>query len=176
MSFTPTTSLERLKNGRMSQGSRGSARSVDPFPEQLTGTSAKVSARMAAVRQRDTAPELAVRRLVYSLGVRYRVCSRGLAGRPDLSNQTQAWCIFVHGCFWHGHKCKGGRLPKINLSFWEPKIERNRQRDHQVCKELQTNGFRVLTVWQCELAAPSKVRSKLAHFFNDEPRRTIQPQ
>jgi DNA mismatch endonuclease (patch repair protein) len=128
-------------------------------------TSASVSARMSTVRQRHTAPEIAVRRLVHLLGVRYRVCCRDLPGRPDLSNQSNAWCIFVHGCFWHGHDCKRGRLPKVNLDFWQPKIERNRRRDEDVRKALIADDFRVLTVWQCELGESSKLHTKLAKFL-----------
>ena len=121
---------------------------------------------MSAVRQRHTAPEVAVRRIVHSLGVRFRVCCGCLPGRPDLSNQTHAWCIFVHGCFWHGHGCKRGRLPKVNLAFWQPKIERNRTRDTIVRKQLRALGYRVLTVWQCELVKSSRLRARLGQFLS----------
>jgi DNA mismatch endonuclease, patch repair protein len=128
-------------------------------------TPAKVSARMRAVRQRHTKPELAVRHIVRLLGVRYRVCCSTLPGRPDLSNQTRRWCIFVNGCFWHGHDCVRGRLPKINQNFWRPKIELNRARDAKVQKELHARGYRVLTVWQCGLVEPSRLRARLARFL-----------
>lgn len=124
-----------------------------------------ISARMAAVRQRHTTPEKAVQSLVNSLGFRYRTCSSTLPGRPDISNRKKGWCIFVHGCFWHGHNCKRGRLPRVNLQFWEPKIDRNRRRDEIVARQLRARGLRVLTVWQCELRQPEKVQSRLRRFF-----------
>lgn len=152
---------------------------IDPPPlapylgnEQPTHTSASVSARMTAVGQRHTAPEIAVRRIVYLLSARYRVCCRRLPGRPDLSNQTNGWCIFVH---WHRHDCKRGQLPKVNLDFWQPKIERCRRRDEEVPKALIADGFRVLTVWPCELAKSWRVRTKLARVL-DASRRTIRQQ
>lgn len=155
-------------------GSDTPSPTLDSCSEHPTPSS-RVSARMSAVRQRHTAPEIAVRRLVYLLGVRYRVCCRSLPGRPDLSNQTNRWCIFVHGCFWHGHDCKRGRLPKVNLDFWRPKIERNRRRDEEVRTALIADGFRVLTVWQCELTEASQLRSKLARFLHVS-RKTDQRQ
>lgn len=121
---------------------------------------------MSAVRQSDTKPELALRKLVHALGMRYRVCCRELPGRPDLSNRSRRWCIFVHGCFWHGHRCKRGRLPKVNLHFWKPKIEQNKRRDEAVRKELRGLGYRVLTVWQCQLRQTDKVTARLAKFLN----------
>jgi DNA mismatch endonuclease (patch repair protein) len=127
---------------------------------------ASVSYRMSAVRQSDTKPELALRTLVHALGMRYRVCCRELPGRPDLSNRSRRWCIFVHGCFWHGHRCKRGRLPKVNLHFWKPKIKQNKRRDEVVRKELRGLGYRVLTVWQCQLKQTDKVTARLAKFLN----------
>ena len=166
---SPATSPPKFAEKRQTFARRsGSGPSSMAFkqPSELeTCTSANVSARMSAVRQRNTAPELAVRRIVHSLGARYRVCCKGLPGRPDLSNQTRAWCIFVHGCFWHGHNCERGRLPKVNLDFWQPKIERNRTRDGAVQKVLRANGFRVLTVWQCELPQYSRLHARLARFL-----------
>jgi DNA mismatch endonuclease (patch repair protein) len=140
--------------------------------EARRSTAEIVSARMSAVRQRHTAPELAVRRLVYSLGARYRVCSTGLPGRPDLTNMTKAWCIFVHGCFWHGHDCKRGRLPKTNLRFWRPKIQRNRIRDAIVLEQLRARRYHVLIVWQCELAEPSRLRARVRRFLGVASKRS----
>src|SRR2546426_9518024 len=81
-----------------------------------------VSARMRSVRVRHTAPELAVRRMLHALGARFRVNPTDLPGRPDITNSRRKWCIFVHGCFWHGHTCWRGRLPKTNVRFWRDKI------------------------------------------------------
>jgi DNA mismatch endonuclease (patch repair protein) len=111
--------------------------------------------RMRRVRQRDTAPELAVRRYLHGLGVRYRVCAPGLPSRPDLVNRRAGWAILVHGCYWHGHRgCALYRLPKTNTRFWREKIAANRARDNRKKRELERLGFTVHVVWQCEIGTP----------------------
>ncbi|MBN9657054.1 MAG: DNA mismatch endonuclease Vsr [Acidobacteria bacterium] len=149
--------------------------SPDPIKRGRAGAqrpSASVSARMSAVKQSHTVPELAVRRILHSLGARYRVCSRAITGRPDISNRAHAWCIFVHGCFWHGHDCARGRLPKVNVDFWKPKISRNQERDEDVRQQLSEQGFSVLTVWQCELDNMARLRNRLARFLRLRVNRT----
>ena len=131
-------------------------------------TTAKVSARMRSVRVRDTAPELAVRKLLHALGVRFRVRPTKLPGRPDITNCSKRWCIFVHGCFWHGHECWRGRPPRKNVSFWTQKIATNRERDARTHEALQAQGYRVLTVWQCELDDVARLRLELAGFARTE--------
>jgi DNA mismatch endonuclease (patch repair protein) len=112
----------------------------------------KRSAIMRAVRDRDTRPELAVRRLTHRLGFRFRLHRRELPGKPDLVFQSKHKIIFVHGCFWHGHDCpKGRRTPKTNAIYWEEKIRRNSQRDAQHISQLEALGWNVLTIWECEL-------------------------
>ncbi|WP_371879525.1 very short patch repair endonuclease [Nannocystis punicea] len=125
--------------------------------------SARVSAVMRKVRVRGTEPEIAVRRMLHSLGFRFRVQPTRLPGRPDITNLSKRWCIFVHGCFWHGHECKRGSLPKRNQSFWQRKILGNRKRDALVEQELRSRGFRVLTVWQCELGT-EELKQRLIAF------------
>ncbi len=123
--------------------------------------------RMKAVR---TAPELAVRRMVWRLGARYRTCVRSLPGKPDLANVSRRWCIFVHGCYWHGHPgCRGGRPPKTNVEWWREKIEANRTRDRAAQAALEDMGFRVLLVWQCELSDPIRLQDRLERFFLGDP-------
>lgn len=129
-----------------------------------TRPSAEVSARMRSVRVRDTVPEIAVRKLLHSLGVRFRVRPTNLPGRPDVTNRSKRWCLFVHGCFWHGHDCWRGRLPKKNVSFWRQKIDSNRERDARTNNILQAQGFRVLTIWQCELDDVARLKVRLASF------------
>lgn len=108
--------------------------------------------RMGRIRQRDTAPELVVRRFLSSRGIHYRVCPPTTPGRPDLANKSARWALFVHGCFWHGHPgCVLARLPKSNVSFWTKKIDDNRARDARKERELERLGYHVYTVWQCEL-------------------------
>lgn len=107
---------------------------------------------MARVRQRDTAPERVVRRALSSSGIHYRVCPKSLPGRPDLANRSRRWAIFVHGCFWHGHEsCVLARLPRTNTTFWTEKIKANRIRDQKKEAALVSLGFRVYTIWQCQL-------------------------
>jgi DNA mismatch endonuclease, patch repair protein len=123
--------------------------------------SSQVSERMRRVRVRGTSPELAVRRLLHALGVRFRVQPTDLPGRPDITNARRGWCIFVHGCFWHGHACWRGRLPKKNVVFWRRKIDSNQCRDERVESELLARGLLVVTVWQCELDDPGRLSRRL---------------
>jgi DNA mismatch endonuclease, patch repair protein len=121
------------------------------IPPRVTPSSAEASARMKTIRQRDTGPEIAVRKLLGDMGVRYRICRTNLPGRPDISNATQGWCIFVHGCFWHGHEgCRLATVPSANRAWWQKKIADNRARDRRKEAALRQLGFRVVTVWQCE--------------------------
>ncbi len=115
----------------------------------------KRSAVMRRVRGRDTAPELAVRRILRAAGVGYRLGGCGLPGRPDVVMKGRRLAIFVHGCFWHGHDCaRGSRQPKANADYWIAKIARNRARDATAEAALEEQGWRVLTVWECEMKAP----------------------
>ncbi|WP_025001988.1 very short patch repair endonuclease [Prevotella dentasini] len=107
---------------------------------------------MAAIRSRDTKPELIVRRFLWSRGFRYRLCSDRLPGHPDLVLRKYRTCIFVNGCFWHGHEnCSRYSLPKTNTRFWEEKIERNRRRDADVQQKLAQMGWHSIVVWECTL-------------------------
>ncbi|MFN3668906.1 MAG: very short patch repair endonuclease [Brevundimonas sp.] len=110
------------------------------------------SAVMRAVKSRDTTPELAVRRILRAGGIGYRLGGRGLPGRPDLVMPGRRVAVFVHGCFWHGHDCsRGARQPKANAAYWTAKIGRNRARDRQTLETLQGAGWRVVTVWECDM-------------------------
>ena len=107
---------------------------------------------MAAVRHFDTAPELAVRSHLHRAGLRFRVHSRSLPGRPDIVLRRYGVVVRVHGCFWHGHAgCRRGRLPESNRAYWSRKIERNRRRDARSARQLRRMGWRVLTVWTCRI-------------------------
>lgn len=115
----------------------------------------KRSAVMRRVKGRDTSPELAVRAILRAAGIGYRLGGMGLAGRPDVVMKGRRVAVFVHGCFWHGHDCpRGARKPKTNAEYWTAKIGRNRARDTRVAAELKAAGWRVLTVWECDLRAP----------------------
>ena len=106
---------------------------------------------MSSVRSKGTKPELLVRRTLHRLGYRYRIHRRDLPGSPDLVFPGRNKAIFVHGCFWHGHGCRWGRLPKTKLDYWKPKIEANRERDQRNLAALRDAGWSVKVVWQCEL-------------------------
>lgn len=107
---------------------------------------------MAAIRSKNTKPELLVRKWLWKRGFRYRLCSPRLPGHPDLVLRKYRTCIFVNGCFWHGHdNCRFFRLPKTNRQFWEEKIQRNRVRDKAEQQQLASMGWHCITVWECQL-------------------------
>src|SRR5437899_3214327 len=106
---------------------------------------------MQAVKTKHTGPEMRLRRALHALGFRFRLHRRDLAGSPDIVLPKWRTAIFVHGCFWHGHGCAKGRPPKSRLDYWLPKIQANRERDMKNERRLREQGWRVLTVWQCEI-------------------------
>src|SRR4051812_3037105 len=106
------------------------------------------SRNMAAVRGRDTKPELQIRRALHARGVRYRLHRRDLPGTPDIVLARRKIAVFVHGCFWHGHRCSLSVMPKGNANFWAAKIARNRERDALAENKLIELGWRVGTVWE----------------------------
>jgi DNA mismatch endonuclease (patch repair protein) len=106
---------------------------------------------MAAIRSKDTQPELLLRKALFARGYRYSLHNKRLVGSPDIVLPKWGAVIFVHGCFWHMHSCGNVRLPKSNSTFWRRKLTRNRERDQAARKELLKQGWRVLTVWDCAL-------------------------
>ena len=123
----------------------------------------KRSAVMRQVKGRDTRPELAVRRLIWRLGGRYRLNRADLPGKPDIVLAGRRLVVFVHGCFWHGHDCaRGARVPKANRDYWVAKIGRNRMRDAAARERLTALGWRVETVWECELRDAPALEARVA--------------
>lgn len=107
---------------------------------------------MAAIRSKDTTPELRVRSLVHRLGYRYRLHVRTLPGTPDLVFPGRRKVILVHGCFWHRHRCRRGRpTPRTRSDYWAPKLEGNRVRDRRHRRRLRKLGWDVLTIWECQV-------------------------
>lgn len=122
---------------------------------------------MAAVKSKDTKPELAVRRIAHRLGYRFRLHSNRLPGRPDLVFPSRHAVIFVHGCFWHLHNCAAGKnAPKTNASFWRDKRAANRARDQRNSRALRRAGWRVLVIWQCQLKRPEQVAARIKGFLD----------
>lgn len=107
---------------------------------------------MAAIRSKDTKPEMAVRRYLFSRGLRYRVSNRKLPGSPDIVLKKYKTAIFIDGCFWHGHAgCRAYRLPSTNEKFWRHKINMNMARDYAANVDLELTGWRVIRIWECEV-------------------------
>ncbi|WP_081055998.1 very short patch repair endonuclease [Burkholderia pseudomultivorans] len=130
------------------------------------------SALMRSVRQRDTSPEMAVRRALHKLGYRFRLHRKDLPGTPDVVLPRYRLAIFVHGCFWHRHAgCKLATTPTSNIEYWLPKFEANVARDARKAKELRELGWRVETVWQCETASPSELSRQLQTLIEGEDSR-----
>jgi DNA (cytosine-5)-methyltransferase 1 len=137
---------------------------------------------MASVRQKGTNPELIVRRLARLLGLRIRTNGKNLPGSPDVFTMAPKRAVFVHGCFWHRHPaCKAATMPKSNREFWEQKFKANLQRDRRKIRKLRSIGFRVMTIWECQVKSPtnlSRVTRKLLRFFEtgQQPRKDIPSQ
>ena len=107
---------------------------------------------MAAVKGKDTKPEMIVRKYLFSRGLRYRLHDKKLPGSPDIILKKYKTVIFIDGCFWHGHEgCRYFKMPKSNEFFWEQKIRRNKARDISTDYVLQTKGWRVIRIWECEI-------------------------
>ena len=118
---------------------------------------------MRQVKGKGTAPELKVRKALTALGARYRLHRADLPGKPDIVMPGRRLAIFVHGCFWHGHDCaRGSRVPKDNRDYWVGKVARNRARDEQSRAALATLGWRVETIWECDLKDADVLKLRLS--------------
>lgn len=123
---------------------------------------------MQAVKSKNTAPELLLRKMLHAQGYRYRLHRRDLPGSPDLVFLGRKKVIFVHGCFWHGHDCpRGSRVPKANRDYWKAKIAGNRVRDATNQATLASGGWGVLTVWECELRDAEALRRRITGFLGE---------
>jgi DNA mismatch endonuclease (patch repair protein) len=122
---------------------------------------------MARVRSKNMRPELVVRKLVFAVGYRYRLHARDLPGCPDLVFRPRRKVIFVHGCFWHRHpNCALARMPKSRIEFWAPKLEGNRKRDEMNRRALHRGGWKVLTIWECELKNAGRLETRIRRFLD----------
>ena len=117
-----------------------------------TVTPAQRSRNMAAIHSASTKPERRLRNALWHIGFRYRVNDKRLPGKPDIVLPKYHTAVFVHGCFWHGHKgCKYYTVPKTNTAFWSAKVTRNQERDQEVWRQLEAKGWFVIIVWECQL-------------------------
>lgn len=133
---------------------------ADVFPP------AKRSQIMRAVRSRDTTPELLVRRIIWGLGCRYRLCVKSLPGSPDIVIKSKRKAVFVHGCFWHGHGCpRGGRRPKTRRDYWDAKRARNKRKDAKCRRALRYLGWDVLVIWECQTKDVGRLAGRIAKFL-----------
>ena len=117
---------------------------------------------MAAVRSKDTKPELFIRKALHARGYRFRLHRKNLPGTPDIVFPSRKCAIFVNGCFWHGHECPSGTLPTARREYWEAKIGRNKVRDAHNQRELEEAGWGVLVVWECDLRQPKPLERIVA--------------
>lgn len=118
---------------------------------------------MSRIKSRDTKPEIALRRSLHCLGLRFRLGGVGLPGRPDIVFPKYRTVVFVHGCFWHRHgDCRVASTPKSNTQFWEEKFARNVERDLRVVGELEMQGWKVVIAWECELGSRDRMAATVA--------------
>jgi len=142
--------LQAFKNSSLSKKKR------------LRTTTARSEA-MGKVRKAGTGPELAVRRVLSDLGVRFTIQNQDLPGSPDLANRRRRFVVFVHGCFWHRHAgCRKTTTPTRNRVFWVQKFEANIRRDQRSVRALRRMGYRVLIVWECDTRKGSRLASRFA--------------
>lgn len=128
------------------------------------------SRNMSRIRGSDTKPEMCVRRLVWKMGYRYRLHRRDLPGTPDLVFPSRQKVIFVHGCYWHRHRCVYGRpIPKTRTEFWQAKFDANVKRDRRVVRQLRRAGWDVLIVWECWVKkwTPDRIESRISQFLQE---------
>lgn len=125
------------------------------------------SYNMSRIKGKDTKPEMVIRSLVHRLGYRFRLHRKDLPGKPDLVLPRHKKVIFVHGCYWHLHNCKYGRVaPKTNAKFWKDKREGNKERDRKNIAALKKLGWGVLVIWECQIPELVKFKKRLLDFLN----------
>jgi len=123
---------------------------------------------MSRIRGKESKPEILVRKYLFSKGFRYRIHDNKLAGNPDIVLPKYRTIVFVHGCFWHGHPgCKRAQLPATNAEFWGKKISANIERDKRNIETLKGEGWKVVVVWQCELASKTKREERLKRLIEE---------
>jgi len=128
---------------------------------------------MSRIRSKDTKPEITVRKLLHSMGYRFRLHRKDLPGRPDIVLPKYKKVILVHGCFWHGHHCKLASKPKSNAGYWSEKILKNRERDARNLEALRAAGWDVLELWECDVRKGEGLETILRNFLPKEPKEDL---
>lgn len=123
------------------------------------------SVQMSKIRSKNTKVEMIVRRLVFSFGYRYRLHCKDLPGKPDLVFKSRRKTIFINGCFWHGHDCRLGRIPKSHVQFWVDKINYNKNRDGSNLEKLAKLGWESLVIWECQLKNIEELEINIKSFL-----------
>jgi DNA mismatch endonuclease (patch repair protein) len=125
------------------------------------------SENMRRIRNKNTKPEMVVRRLIYSLGYRYRIHQKQLPGKPDLVFTKRRKIILIHGCFWHLHsECREGRIPNSRKDYWLPKLTKNVNRDTDNLTKLNAAGWEVMVIWECQLSNLKELAENVKSFLN----------
>ena len=121
---------------------------------------------MSIIRGKNTGPEITVRKALFALGYRFRIHISSLPGKPDIVLPGRRKIIFVHGCFWHGHKCRAGQnQPKSNRVYWREKLARNKARDKKNQSKLRALGWEVMILWECQIRDANALSDKLGTFL-----------
>lgn len=136
----------------------------------------KRSHLMSRIKNRNTTPELTVRRALHRMGYRFRLHRKDLPGHPDITLPRFKKIIFVHGCFWHSHDCPRGKRPATNQEFWDKKINRNIERDTKAQAALGEAGWDVLVLWDCQVKKPNLLTTLLSTFVNEESNHGAPPR
>ncbi|MCD6459254.1 DNA mismatch endonuclease Vsr [bacterium] len=134
-------------------------------------TKSKRSDIMSKINAKDTKPEIFMRKLIFSMGYRYRLHKKELPGKPDMVFAKHKKVIFVHGCFWHGHKdCKKATVPQTNTDFWQQKIYNNIQRDKKTYRHLKEIGWDYLLIWGCQIKKKNipELKTAVNDFFKNK--------
>ncbi len=137
-----------------------------------THSKAQRSFNMSRIRSRDTVPEMIVRRLLFSMGYRYRVNSKDLPGKPDIVFTRKRKVIFVHGCFWHRHaNCRYATMPNTNTNFWHAKFNRTKERDKENYQSLKLMGWEYIVIWECKIKKGNTgyLKNRLQKFLRMQP-------
>ena len=135
--------------------------------EVLHKVSEQRSRNMSAIKSKNTKPEIAVRKVLHSMGYRFRLHSKDLPGSPDIVLPKYKTVIFVHGCFWHRHKnCKYATTPKTREEFWNNKFKSNIERDLEIHEKIKNLNWRSVVIWECETKNMKNLRDKIIDVFN----------